>query len=137
MSINELYQYQKEIVINATEEEIQQVLAESRTGTQKDKVALLWSLFSEIDYEKGFKKIYDKIKVDGYICEFDIRTIIQGNYEEHPSKRIIEIQGWGRYDIQKYYDEIEERIRIMRHAIRMAIPKKLQGELEDEEYDQE
>lgn len=44
---------------------------------------------------------------------FDIRIITKGHYEEFPKQKVIRLEGVGEMNLYEYYDEIEERRRIM------------------------
>ena len=64
-------------------EEIDQVLMESRRGVLKEKVAMLWTVFDEIEGDRAFDQA--KLRVKYGPCDnlrFDIRSVIYGKVEE-------------------------------------------------------
>lgn len=65
---------------------------------------------------KHYQKKYEKIK-NGIKLKFTIYKCIKGHIISYPDKNLIEIRGTGRVNETQYYDEIEERKKLMRKII--------------------
>lgn len=81
-------------------------------------VKQLWSAMNLLDDEerKLYKKDLEKIKY-GINIRIPIVYIIYDWIDDHPENRRVSVKGFGKYDIIEFYDEIDERERLMRQII--------------------
>lgn len=118
---------------NITQKEIEEALADEKTPSTKR-----WNIISSMEGNKEFKKAKDKIK-NGIKIKFDIRNITKGYIQEEPQFNIAKIARTQEENIQEYWDEIEEREKIMKTILRNQIDESFdkQTETTNTEYDEE
>lgn len=82
----------------------------------------LWAAVQLLDQEdlKEFTEEIEAVKF-GVDVKFPIYYIINEWYENHPSSKRVSIKGYGKSDIVKFHDEIEERKKVLRNILIMTI----------------
>lgn len=83
----------------------------------------LWNMFEIIvNKEKGYEKQKQQVKF-GINLEFPIHYITQEWYELYPASKKASIKGYGKFPLQEFMDEIEQREEIMKEIIIENIEK--------------
>lgn len=77
----------------------------------------------EEELENQDKLLFAQTK-QGIMLQVPIEYIIKGYYEEFPSSKTTIIKGYGRVNIQTWFDEIEKRKSILRKIIYNKLSKK-------------
>lgn len=76
----------------------------------------LWAAINLLEepeeYEEELKKIKYGIKI-----QIPIIYIIKGWVTENPENKRISVKGHGKFDIVEFYDEIDEREKLMREIV--------------------
>lgn len=117
-----------EIYTNLVNKEIEEALT---GGLEK-----LWEVVSSLDGDDEFQKIIETIK-SGVKVKFDIRSIVEGEYQKEVAFGRVKIERKLIIDITEYRDEIDERKKLMKDLIRDLYTEDFdnQKEVEMEEYD--
>lgn len=83
----------------------------------------LWNAINLLDEEDVSNNEEEITMVKyGIKIRIPIIYIIKGWVEEHPENKRVTIRGYGKEDIVKYYDEVDERNKIMRKIIIDNLP---------------
>lgn len=78
----------------------------------------LWALINLLEPEeiKMYEKELQEIK-NGITIKIPIMYIIKKHYTEYPESRRISVKGYGKHNLIKFYDETDERDKLMREII--------------------
>lgn len=77
----------------------------------------LWKTINTIDnVKKEYPTEYKKIK-EGVTLKIPIQWITEEWYEEYPHSKKVRVKGYGKYSLQKFMEEKEERDKLMRKII--------------------
>lgn len=82
----------------------------------------LWNTTKQLVNEQKYKKELHQIKF-GINIEFPIHYIIYEWFELHPVSKKATIKGYGKYKLQPFIDEVEQREELMREIILENIGK--------------
>lgn len=78
----------------------------------------LWKAYQQIKEEESMHLGQETQMIKhGIRVKIPIYYIINEWYEEFPSNKRVKIEGFGKLSIEDFYDEIEERERLIRQVI--------------------
>lgn len=120
-----------EVTTEVSQKELEDALNSSDIPSKKR-----WSIISSLEGNRELKEEINKIK-GGIKEKFDIRLVTRGFIEEQPQFDLVKI---GRKiqisPISLYWDEIEERDKLMKDILRGLIDESIDNQSEEEnEYD--
>jgi hypothetical protein len=101
-----------------TNKEIEVVLGETLKLGIRERLTALWSCFKDLEGDKVFREIMQTVKINGIKLKFDIRNYLYGDYDEFLDSNNIRIRGCLKCNIQEFWDECEEREKMMKEVIR-------------------
>lgn len=117
---------QIEIYTEITQKEIETALADEEIPSKKR-----WNIISGIEGNKKLQEEKEKIK-NGIKIKFDIRLITRGFIEELPNYEIAKIGKIQEERLNEYWDEIEERDKIMKTILRGLVDESFDKQTEQE-----
>lgn len=118
-----------QIYTELTNEEIDKALETAMLGDLRERVRALWGLFKDMVGDSQFEITKRKIK-QGYNIIFDIRKIIDGEYEIYPDSNRVKIRGYiQKCDEDDFKDEVELREKKMKDILRQQYDNGNQGDI--------
>jgi hypothetical protein len=90
----------------------------------------LWNLLSTLEGDSEFNKAKEQAK-NGVKIEFNIEFVNRGYVEEYPDSHNVKIRGYKKFGLEKYWEEIRQRERIMRNMLRSVFDNGNQEEWND------
>lgn len=78
----------------------------------------LWEILNTLEKEElqEYEEEYYKIKF-GYNVMVPISYLTENYYEDYPTTKKVKVLGYGKYNFQDFYDELDERKHAMRQII--------------------
>ena len=76
----------------------------------------LWNALKQLTEKEEYKKDKELIK-NGIKVKFPIQYIIQEWYKMNPENKRVTVRGYGKWKIDDFMEEIEEREDLMRQII--------------------
>lgn len=92
---------------------------------------VLWNVFESIEGDGEFDKKYNEVRY-GLNVHFDIRSIIEGDYEKKVAFGAVVIERKIKIDITDFRNEMGERKRIMKDIVRSLYEGSFDNQEEEE-----